>query len=470
MIRGLLGLLTVIALLMLAGCGSSQKQTHRGHGQRQDVGVTQQGASPSAIPDVGVAQQGSSHTTIGDAGVTQPRKPETTMSEASKERCLGNDLRSRQSSVVGRVANGKIAFVWEPIAGRGTSTSDIHLIDPDGTDETRLTDGPTNEWSPVWSPSGNQIAFVGSDSSSLRYYIYVMNADGSCQPSLTDRPESGGGVIWSPDGENIAFPTGFSSSGIYVVDADGTNETRLAKTDPAPSQTAPQSAPASYQTTYRGSVTWSPGGEKIAFASATTTTTESGGSAGAENAQASSAAPGEGAGIFVVDADGTGLRTLTRTTYKDMNPIGFPAWSPTGEKLAFYDYPTEGSEYGAIYVINADGTGRKKLSGTHPTQPPFAWSPDGKRIAFTKQWDSTHSDLYVIDADGTGLRRLTDTRGQEASPIWSPDGEKIALMSTSEGELRAELYVIDADGTDRTRLADDVSNEHYGYSLSWGRR
>ena len=102
-----------------------------------------------------------------------------------------------------------------------------------------------------------------------------------------------------------------------------------------------------------------------------------------------------------------------------------------------------------IYVMNADGTGLCKLPNTPTGAGSFpTFSPDGEKVAF---WAFA---LYVINADGTGQTRLTDAKALEDFPTWSPDGEKIAFIADDrEG---TDLYVINADGTDRTRLAGNL--------------
>jgi Tol biopolymer transport system component len=101
-------------------------------------------------------------------------------------------------------------------------------------------------------------------------------------------------------------------------------------------------------------------------------------------------------------------------------------WVPScREKIAFY----EGE---AIHVIKDDANGRWNLiNRLDNAQPPHARSPDGERIVFV---DQSVSDLYVINADGSGRRRLAKgvpaPSGSWASfPAWSPDGKKLAFLS-----------------------------------------
>jgi TolB protein len=358
---------------------------------------------------------------------------------------LGSNDRPQAASVRGGGSNtGKIAFSRLP-DGAAPPYNEIYVANEDGTDLTCLTHDPSSDDNPVWLPNGEKIAFVRIGASGENA-VYTMNADGTDLNRFRGTPMAAGYPVWSPDGERIAF---YEGDYLYVADADGTNEIRLTeKTNLKPNETLS-----------RGSPVWSPEGEKLAFASTTMTTTESSGSAGAATAPASSS-PGEGAGIYLVDADGTGMRKLTSIAFA-ASPASVPAWSPDGDRIAFYDN-TDRRYPGAIYVIDADGTARKELPNTTTEQPGLAWSPDGERIVFAKYSDS-HSDLCVTNADGTELTRLTDTRGRnEVAPTWSPDGEKIAFLSGPYGQDTTELWVIDADGTGRTHIADGVVS-----GISW---
>ena len=106
-----------------------------------------------------------------------------------------------------------------------------------------------------------------------------------------------------------------------------------------------------------------------------------------------------------------------------------------------------------IYVINADGTGLRQLTdGLDP-----AWSPDGKRVAFTR-WRKPSPGIYVIDEDG---KNETQVFGSEMtkSPVWSPDGKRLAVTykhgEDDRGGARWKLGVI------------EVEAQHFGEILCW---
>ena len=201
---------------------------------------------------------------------------------------------------------------------------------------------------------------------------------------------------------------------IYVMNADGTAETRITHNP------ARDISPA-----------WSPDGTKIAFTSQRDGNDE----------------------IYVMNADGTGQTRLTNNAAGDYDP----AWSPDGTKIAFQSYRDSNGE---IYVMNANGTVQANATlndaadDSHP-----AWSTDGTKIAFTSHRD-VYRAIYVMTATGTGQTRLTNNPAGESHPTWSPDGTKIAFASYRDGNT--DIYVMNADGTgNTTRLTtnDDVDTE-----------
>jgi TolB protein len=69
-----------------------------------------------------------------------------------------------------------------------------------------------------------------------------------------------------------------------------------------------------------------------------------------------------------------------------------------------------------------------------------AWSPDGKRIAFTSGRDGNH-EIYVCNADGGNLQRVTNHPARDDYPIWHPDGKRLVIVSHRSGDT--DLYLIE---------------------------
>ena len=121
--------------------------------------------------------------------------------------------------------------------------------EPIGTDPINLTNHYATDWAPDWSPDGSQIAFQSFRDGNNE--IYVMDADGQNQTRLTFNDRDDRRPVWSPDGRRIAFQSFRDGNNeIYVMDADGQNQTRLTANDDDDE-----------------SPSWSPDGQRIAFES-----------------------------------------------------------------------------------------------------------------------------------------------------------------------------------------------------------
>jgi Tol biopolymer transport system component len=230
-----------------------------------------------------------------------------------------------------------------------------------------------------------------------------MNADGSGQTRLTNNSVEEHGISWSPDSNRIVFDL---SDGIYVVDADGSHQTRLA-------ESGPWSSPA-----------WSPDGTKIAFAANRTGNRE----------------------IYVMDSDGSNQTRLTRNP-KDK---GSPVWSPDGTKIAFIWHPDGSSE---IHAMNTDGS--HQVYVTNCAGGGFRWSPDSSRIAFHSR------GLCVVNADGSNPIELLALNSCELRLDWSPDGTRIVFSGGPGGSMGGDIYVISADGSNQRNLSNNPAEDDW---------
>jgi Tol biopolymer transport system component len=235
-------------------------------------------------------------------------------------------------------ANGKIAYIhYDPTAGW-----QIRTVNPDGSDVAQLTSVRDN-FNPRWSANGRRLVFTsGRDG---KPEIYVMDADGGNQTRLTSDPATDFNPSWSPDGQKIAFQRNVNGLyDIYVVGVDGSGTTNLTN-----GQGGAEPA-------------WSPDGRKIAFIS--------------------------GNNVFSMNADGSGRTKLTAyptPTHDSFAEPGNPNWSPDGDKIA-YDLIFGGGLgyfFWSLNVINADGTAPVEyFFGIDAVARP-AFAPDGTQIVFT---------------------------------------------------------------------------------------
>ena len=140
--------------------------------------------------------------------------------------------------------------------------------------------------------------------------------------------------------------------------------------------------------------------------------------------------------LFVVEADGTGLRGLG---------IGStPTWEPGDRRILFAVFPgaPSGGQRPGIWIVNADGTGRERLfDGKWP-----AYAPDGDRIGYVKRDDDGLERMYVFDEIEATHRSLY-VRGYQRvyGPIWSPDGRRFCFHAWEDGAYNLCLFDLDAE-------------------------
>jgi len=125
-----------------------------------------------------------------------------------------------------------------------------------------------------------------------------------------------------------------------------------------------------------------------------------------------------------------------------------------------YLRPLGGNEppYGHLFTVGADGSGAVDITPAGYTDVrSFAWSPDGRRIAFSAIQDGDHDpELFVTSAAGGDVRRLTDNYLPDFQPSWSPDGRWIAFTSIRTG--LSQIYRMRADGSAQKRLTNAFGN------------
>ncbi|GIV20363.1 MAG: hypothetical protein KatS3mg023_2114 [Armatimonadota bacterium] len=382
--RQILGLFAVtLPFAMLGACGGNMETPAGGGGEEFTMGSLTTRIAPVSGP---VNAGGSGATITG----------------------LTGNLSSARLTMLGQ---GKIAFY-----SVRDGNPEIYVMNPDGTEQTRLTSSIAGDFVPAWSPDGSKIAFCSG--SMGQRDIYVMNADGTEPTRLTSEAGDDVNPSWSPDGSKLVFASNRDGNyEVYVMNADGTGQTRLTV---IPGQD--------------DHPRWSPDGSRIAFASTRDGNWE----------------------IYVMNADGSGQTRLTSHTATDY----LPAWSPDGSKIAFMS-ARDGDE--EIYVMNADSTGLTQLTSNSVTDSAPFWSPDGRRIAFhaVGNWD-----IYVMNADGTGRTQLTTHPADDYSPAWSKGmtlnlvgaGGRLAnsaggFLYARSGETPRSFLVFDASSRSSLRLS-----------------
>ena len=287
----------------------------------------------------------------------------------------------------------KIAFtsVRDGIGG-------IYVMDGDGRNKRRVTEHPSVNRYPAWSPDGKKIAFESNRNNVNidHRQIWVIDADGKNPIRLTD------GLVdanpdWSPDGTRIVYDAHLvpddhhlAPGGIAVMDADGKNKRLLTRVGLHP--------------------TWSPDGKRIAFISGVDVINH----------------------VFVMDVDGRNRMQLTH----DFVRKRLPSWSHDGKRIAYVGD-------NVIWVVDSDGENPRQLTNIvteeHPT-----WSPDSESIAF-HSFKRDHRGLrgadlvvgiHMVDVTSGDVHALqVDPDFWNLEPDWlypgglsvSPEGSRITM-------------------------------------------
>jgi TolB protein len=152
--------------------------------------------------------------------------------------------------------------------------------------------------------------------------------------------------------------------------------------------------------------------------------------------------------LFLVAADGTDPRRLTRHPAHDRHPV----WSPKGDRIAFC---SERTGSGDIYVMNADGSSLRRLTEHPEYEGAPSWSPDGKWIAFEGERDG-RSEIYRVDVQSGRVTRLTDSFSRKLGPAVSPDGNSIVFMD--RGLMRWQIALMQLESGESRILTGGWGN------------
>ena len=351
----------------------------------------------------------------------------------------------------------------------GVRSSDIYVMDADGSNVLRLTSAKGWDGSPAWSADGQTIFFYSDREGEPR--IWRMKADGSDQRAVS----AAGTKALSPApmlGGRLAFAAKIDDRWqIVSVAADGTS--RRAESDARNDYWAPAFDSHSGRMVCQGAGPvesankvatamqfglkemvpfLTPGSHRRAelpdraialygFLSFTS----------AINPRASEVV-GTGMlsptdktlSVIAANLDGTGLREIIKPKGMAWGTV----WSQDGNWIAFTVGPpfAPAKAQADVWKVRSDGTGAINLTEGCEANDGFPdFSPDGRRIVFRSGRDGNH-EIYLMDADGGNVRRLTDDPATDTMPAFSPAGDLIAFTSFRDGDPEIYTLRIGADG------------------------
>ena len=278
-------------------------------------------------------------------------------------------------------------------------------------------------------PTGRYLVF-SSTRHAEKPEIYLQRVDGTSVTQLTSDAADDANPAFSPDGKSIVFAsTRAGSWDLYLMDLDGRNVTQLTS---GPAQDMHPS--------------FSPDGTRVAYCSI-----------GGRSNQWE---------LWVVSL-------VTRE--KKMIGYGlFPAWSPdkSVDRIAFQRARQRGSRWFSLWTLDlVDGEARRitevAVSSNAAIISP-AWSPDGKRLAFSTIVEPAQSskgrprgqqDVWVVDSDGGNRNRLTDGNGINLSPTWASDN-RVYFISDRGGH--ENIWSVRMEGRSNFRVAADNKKDAAG--------
>lgn len=275
----------------------------------------------------------------------------------------------------------KIAFV----SNRGEDGFyQVYVMDADGSNVTQLTFDETHKSTPMWSPDGTQLLYVGDGGEGpfgTRYHqdIWVINADGSNPVNLTQTRRDDTDPVWTPDGSQIVFTSERFSDDpqLLIMNADGSDVDLIS---------------GGFASEYNP--TFSPDGEYLAFSST----------------------------IYYTLSWRTGKEYEEPELIDDQFRIGRsiePAWSPDGEFIAYTRTKSGGQR--DIYLVDVASRGATitRLTFTSVSGE-AAWSPDGNWILYTSHFEQINNDIFIMDRGGRFQTNLTNHPAEDKEPSWQP--------------------------------------------------
>src|SRR6267142_1761568 len=304
-----------------------------------------------------------------------------------------------------------------------TGYMDIYVMNSDGSGQTRLTSDPNDDGAAAWSPDGTKIVFQ-SFRNGVNYQVYVMNADGSGQVNISNTMANETQPAWSPDGAKIAFASdrdqaGFSS--IYVMNANGSNQTRLTFSASGFRDEQPS---------------WSPNAASFAFVSTRNSILETWQETDDDGIVITRSKLHVNKEVYVMNANGSNPLRLTDTLENDDSP----AWSGDGTRIVFRsDRERDCCDPNAqVWMMNPDGNGQVNISSNGFGD-------------YSASWTSISNQSPVANAGGAYSGATGQTINFNGAGSFDSDGSIVSYAWSfgdgSTGSSAGPLHGYTANGT-----------------------
>ena len=263
-----------------------------------------------------------------------------------------------------------------------------------------------NNSKPVWSVSGDLIAYLTSESG--YYEIRIISAkDGRLMERVSKKfyqdeyehiRSEGSGIAWSPDGDKLAFiPKDKKKDYLLVLNIiTGKIEHKILLP---------------FDTSY--SPTWSPDNNRIAFVALKDGKTD----------------------IYLLSLDKQNIVQLTDDPFDDNHPD----WHPASDKLV---YSSEQEGKYKLFILDLNNKAQTQLTYGQQNAVSPSWTRDGAQITFCSDLNGIY-DLYIVDNDGNNFTRLTDIMTGCFNPSLSPDGSKILFSAYHDG--KQDIFIMDME-------------------------
>ncbi|MCZ6877808.1 MAG: protein kinase [Acidobacteria bacterium] len=311
-------------------------------------------------------------------------------------------------------------FAYIQAAGDAAEVTRLWMIPSSGGEPIPVTDGRTNDRSPVWSSDGPKLFFVSNRGGTMDLWQQHIGEDG--EPEGKAEPVTVGlgirSAVFSSDGAKLAYSRGRPVANVWRVPV---------RTDRAATWADAQQI--TFDNALVEMLDVSPDGKRLALSSDR---------AGNQD-------------LWILPSEGGQMTQLTT----EITPDWDPQWSGDGTEIAFYSYRTGNRD---IWVIPSGGGPARQLTSHPALEVSATWSPDGREIAFTSR-RSGNRDVWIMGAEGGEPRQVTVHPADESVVDWSPDAKWLVFISGSH------LFRIPAAGGEREQLGEGLIGS-FGAHLS----